>query len=109
MAKERKKLHYLADWRKYRGLSLRRLAERLEREPGEELISVTSLSRIERGEQPLTPEVLHASAFALDCQPGDIIEINPLLDPELIDLMAVIRKLNPARRVEATNILKAIA
>lgn len=112
MAKEAKKLHYLAEWRAFKKLSLRRLALRLEREPGEEMLSSTSLNRIELGEQPLTPEVMHALANAFDCAPEDIIGINPLLQPELIDFMAAarrLRKATPQKIMEATRILQAIA
>jgi transcriptional regulator with XRE-family HTH domain len=106
------KLHYLPEWRAFKKLSLRRLAERLESEPGEELLSSTSLNRIEKGEQPLTPEVLHALAIAFDCAPEDIIGINPVLQPELIDFMAAARRLRnrpPEKILEATRVLQAIA
>lgn len=101
--------HYIREWRKFKGLSLRQLTERLEYEPGEELLSASQLNRVERGEQPYYPELLAALAHAFDCEPEDIIAINPLLKPELIDLMAVIRKLRTPQILQATQILKAIA
>lgn len=114
MAKKRVvPLHYLPEWIEYRGLSLRRLVQRLETQPGEELISLSSLSRMKKFEQPLTPEVLHALAHAFSCDPEDIIGINPMIEPEVIDLMAVIRKMRMAQDreaiVKATAVLRAIA
>jgi hypothetical protein len=97
----------------FRNVSLRRLLQRLERAPGEELISLTSLTRMKNYQQPLTPEVLHALGDALDCGPEDIIGVNPMIEPEVIDLLAEIRRLrshhNPAAIVQATQHLRAIA
>lgn len=101
--------HYIRQWRQYRGLSLRQLTQRLEKEPGEDLLSASQLNRIENGEQPYYPELMAALAHAFDCEPEDILAINPLLKPELIDLMAVIRQLKKPQIVQATQILKAIA
>lgn len=113
MAEKRAKLHYLPEWIEFRGLSLRRLVQRLEKQPGEELISLSSLSRMRKYEQPLTPEVLHALAVALACEAEDIIGVNPLLEPEVIDLLAIIRKMRQRHDrdaiVKATAVLKAIA
>lgn len=104
--------HYVAEWLRYRGLSLRKLELRLEQEPGETLLSYTSLGRIARGEQALTPEILHALAHALNCGPEDILLINPLLTPEVVDLMAAVRAIrnsgDRAKIVQATrNVLAA--
>jgi transcriptional regulator with XRE-family HTH domain len=102
--------HYLLEWRKHRGLSLERLAQRLESEPGgEPIISRSSLNRIERGEQDYTQEVLQALAIALDCEPTDLLIVNPLVDGVVIDLLSVLRSL-PEEKIEmATRMLKAIA
>jgi len=112
MAKEQKKLHYLPEWIAFKKLSYRRLAQRLEKQPGEELLSSSSLGRIAKGEQPLDAEVLHALAAAFDCAPEDIIGINPMLKPELIDFFAAARRLrgrSPEKILEATRVLQAIA
>jgi transcriptional regulator with XRE-family HTH domain len=107
-----KKMHYLREWREFKKLSLRRLAQRLETEPGEELLSSTSLNRIELGEQPLEAEVLHALAEAFDCAPEDILTINPKLRPELIDFAAAARRIRgrSAEKIrEVTKVLQAMA
>lgn len=102
--------HYLREWRTYRSrMSLAKLAQRMEREPGEELLSSVSLGRIERGEQPLTLEVLHAAAHALDCDPIDILTVNPLKEGTVIDLLRVLRQLPPDKIETATRLLRAIS
>ena len=61
MAKRILGKHYIKQWRELRGLSLERLANRMEVEPGgAQLISAMSLSRIERGKQPYSEELLNA-------------------------------------------------
>lgn len=113
MSESKRKLHYVAEWRAFRKLSLRQLELRLEHEPGETLLSSTSLNRIEKGEQFLTPEIMYALAGAFDCGPEDLLIVNPLLEPEVIDLMAAIRKLretkDPGKIVQATKIMQAVA
>ena len=106
------KSHYVAEWRAYRRLSLRQLALRLEYEPGVELLSASSLSRVEKGEQALTPDLMYALADALNCGPEDLIVINPLIRPELIDFMEAVRRLRnlpPAEIPRATKLIRAIA
>lgn len=109
MLKMPAKGHYLAEWRKRSGLSLQRLAQRLERSPGEEMISYASLHRIEKGEQPMSLEILNGLALAFECEPADILTVNPLTEGKVIDLLCVLRAL-PDEKIEvATRLLRAIA
>lgn len=112
MLETKRKLQYVFEWRTHRRLSLRQLALRLEIEPGEELLSATSLNRIENDQQALTPAVLHALAAAFDCGPEDVLTVNPLLQPEVIDFMAAVRRIRGLDRDEilrATKVLAAMA
>lgn len=115
MTKKRKRMHFLKEWMEYRdGISIRKLHLRLEHEPGEELISTSALGRIVSGEnQGISPEVLFALADALDCGPEDILTVNPLKEPEVVDLMAEVRRirmLNDRSAVkQATRNLLAVA
>ncbi|CAB4141000.1 hypothetical protein UFOVP399_69, partial [uncultured Caudovirales phage] len=59
------------------GLSLARLAARMENAPGEEMISAMSLSRIERGLQPYSEPILEALSLALDVPKWALISVNP--------------------------------
>lgn len=101
--------HHIRDWRLYRGLTLRRLEERMEREPGVPLISRVSLGRIERGEQPYSQPVLEALAQAFECTPDELLTVDPSKDGMVIDLMRRIRKADPALIDQLSKIARAIA
>lgn len=64
-------------WRKHRGLTLARLSERLQLLEGIE-ISDAQLSRIERGEQPYSQDLLEALARALQCEVPHLLNVDPL-------------------------------
>lgn len=87
MAKHRLGRHYIREWRKAKGLSLRRLADRLEVTPGgEPLLSYVSLGRIEKGEQPFNEETIDAIAEALGVTRLMLLEIHPEREGALIEL-----------------------
>lgn len=69
-ANEPKKKTFIREWRKYRGLTLQRLADRLDMTP-------SHLSMLERGERGYTQETLEAIADALSTQPGSLLMRNP--------------------------------
>ena len=62
--------HFIREWRKFRGLTLERLADRLETSAG-------NLSRIEKGQQPYTQDFLEAIAEALSTDPASLIMRDP--------------------------------
>jgi len=95
---------YIKEWRKKRGISLRKLEGRLETSPGgEPLITHVSINRIENGEQPYSQEILEALAVALDCTPADLISVNPFKEGEVVDLM---RHLSGDKYEQAIEFLK---
>lgn len=96
--------HYIKEWRKKRGLTQQQLAERMESEPGELLMSHVTVSNIERGTQSPTLEQLHAFSVALDVPVSALIEDNPLLDSEVIDLLS---RINAKNRATVLKMLKA--
>lgn len=69
-------------WRKYRGLTLAKLSERLF-ELEEMELSDAQLSRIERGEQPYSQDLLEALARVLSCDVPDLLLRDPT-DPNSI-------------------------
>jgi len=72
---------YIKEWRQKQGLSLRRLADRLESSPGGDLlISHTSIGRIEKGKQPYSQPILEALAHALGVPAWMLLEVNPEKD-----------------------------
>jgi transcriptional regulator with XRE-family HTH domain len=62
---------YLREWRKHRGLSQERLAERFG-------TTKSRISELETGKERYNQDVLEMLADALDCEPGDLLMRNPL-------------------------------
>lgn len=83
---------FIKAWRKHRGLSLRRLADRLEIHGPGESISHASLGRIENGKQPYSQPIIEALANALDCSVTDLLSVDPKKDGEVVDLLRMIRE-----------------
>lgn len=98
--------HYIKEWRTQRGLSLRKLAERMESEPGEDLISAMSLSRIERGLQPYSQPILEALALALGTTIWSLISVNPLIDSDVVDMVSYMRDMSPEDRQKAMQLMR---
>ena len=100
---------YIKEWREKRGLSLRRLADRLEHSPGGDLlISHSSIGRIEKGQQPYSQPVLEAIAEALGVTASTLLEVNPEKDGDVIDITLRLNKAPPELRRQAIDILEAL-
>lgn len=107
MAKHRLGRHYIKEWRKAKGLSLRKLADRLEVSPGgDPLLSYVSLGRIERGEQPFNEETIDAIADALGVTRLMLLEVHPEREGTLIDLF---RRLPEKEKEHARQYLETLA
>lgn len=96
---------YIREWREFRGLSLRRLADRLEMEGPDDSFSHASIGRIETGLQPYTQPVLEALAEALNVSVVDLLSVDPTKEGEVVDLM---RLLDDKNRDQAIRVLKAM-
>ena len=88
--------HYIGEWIKHRRISLRKLAARMEAEPGEPMLSHASIGRIAKGEQPYSEEILLALSEALDCTVPQLLTVNPLKDGEVIDMLSLMKDKDPA-------------
>lgn len=100
---------YIREWRNKRGLSLRRLAERLEHTPGGDLMmSHVSIGRIERGVQPYSQAILEAIADALGVSVAMLLEVNPEKDGDVIDVTLRLNKAPPELRKQAISIVEAL-
>jgi transcriptional regulator with XRE-family HTH domain len=98
--------HFIKEWRKHRGLSLRKLAARMEVSPGgEELVSYASLNRIEKYKQPYSEPILNALADALDVEPWMLLKIDPSKEGKVIDVLV---KLTPKQQEQAIKMLEII-
>lgn len=95
---------YIRAWRDARGYTLDEMVGRM----AELGVAVTaaSLSRIERGIQPYSQDILEAIAMALDRTPADLLENDPRVpEAEVIDFM---RHLADDQKEQAAAVLKAM-
>jgi transcriptional regulator with XRE-family HTH domain len=100
---------YIKEWREKRGLSLRRLAERLEETPGGDLLlSHASIGRIEKGQQPYSQPILEALATALGVPAWMLLEVNPERDGDVIDITLRLNKAPPELREQAISVINAL-
>lgn len=87
--------HFLRQWREGEGLSLRALANRMEKEPGVPITSHANLGRIEKFQQPYTQEILEAAAVALGITVSDILTVDPSKEGQVVDLVRLLREKDP--------------
>jgi len=90
--------HYIREWRKYRGLTQEQLAGRLG-------VVTSSVSQLETGKQGYSQPMLEAIADALGCGPADLLNVNPFMEGEVVDLM---RLINDKNRDQAIRVLRAL-
>jgi transcriptional regulator with XRE-family HTH domain len=103
MTRERRKpknvTHFLKEWRDFRGLTQERLAARIEKSPA-------LISQIEAGNIKLTEETLEALAFALSCDPGDVLSRDPM-SPDY-KLWRIIKGLPADDQAQALRVIEAL-
>lgn len=92
MAEHTRGKHYLKEWREYYGLSLRKLADRMESEPGVPLYSHAQIQRFETYENDYTQQYLEALAGALDIPVGNLLSVDPKKEGEVVDLMRLLKE-----------------
>lgn len=91
MAERKLGKHFIKEWREYRGLSLRSMANRMEAEPGVPLMSHANIQRIETYEQPYDQPFLEAASVALDCEITHLLTVDPKKEGEVIDLVRLLK------------------
>ena len=97
--KLRKKRLFLKEWRAFRDdITQERLADRAG-------ISQGMISQLENGTSDYTGALLDKLAYALRCDPGDLIMRNPV-DPE--SPWSIWETLKPEQRRQAIRLLKAL-
>jgi transcriptional regulator with XRE-family HTH domain len=91
--------HFIADWRRHRGLSQTALGDALG-------ISKASISRIERSVQPYTQDLLEAVAEIFQVEPAVLLTYRP---KETAPLLSVWERIPQPRRRQALAVLEALA
>jgi transcriptional regulator with XRE-family HTH domain len=90
---------FLREWRKHRGLTIEKLAERLD-------VSKGYVSDMERGKKRYNQDQLEALADALECEPADLLMRDPS-DTEAV--WSVWECVPAAKREDALRVLKAFS
>lgn len=90
--------NYIRAWRQHRGLSLERLADRIQR-------THATLSRIERGLNPYTQDVLEAIAEALGTDVPSLLVRDPS-DPD--GIWTIWDQAKPAQRRQIIEVAKTL-
>lgn len=95
--------HFLAEWREYRGLSQRELADMVD-------VSNSKISRIENGESELRPRFASKLAAFFKIPLAALFTINPQgegrIDAEMLDAMADIE---PGDKPAALRMLRSLS
>lgn len=95
---------YIRAWREEKGLTLDQMVGRLA-ELGVDT-TVASLSRIERGKQPYSQDIIEAIAEALGVTMSHLTERNPTMPPAKI--INFLDHLNPSEVQRAEDVLRAM-
>ena len=105
-SKEDRKPTFLREWRKFRDLSQDRVIERLELE-AEFPFSKGQLSRVERGEQPYSQDLLEALAGIYGCDTADLLKRNPI-EQASEEIWDFYDKMTATQKAQATEVVKAL-
>lgn len=93
--------HYVKQWRLLRGLTQEQVADRIG-------MSAPNYGRIENGKVPYDQDFLEATAYALRCEPADLISRDPNAEGEIVDLLAIVRDASPDQRKQIEAVVRAL-
>ncbi len=106
VAKYQKGQHFIKEWRKFRGLSLRELESRLECDvDGNSVLSFTTLQKIETGKSGFTEDSLNAIASALEIERTWLLNKKPVEEDEFQKLFGRLSKNDQETIVEFMKVL----
>lgn len=98
---------YLAEWRKYRGLTQAQVIERLAAFDDPKLLKTeASLSRVENRKQPYGQPIIEALAEIYDIEPGHLLDRNPLVEGRILDL---VHRLPASQQDQAARVIEALS
>jgi transcriptional regulator with XRE-family HTH domain len=70
--------------------------------------SQSKISRLETGDTPYNQDDLEAAAEAYSCTKTQLIEMNPCMDGDVVDLLALLKSANEAERRAMISFLSAL-
>lgn len=94
----RRRRIFLKEWRTYRGLTQEQLAERVGWTKG-------NVSQLENGVQGYSQEGLEALAEALQCEPGQILNVDPTKDDAI---WSIWERVEPEERKSIMKMVKGL-
>lgn len=94
--------HFVSEWREYRGLTQEAVAVKVGRSRG-------LIAQIESGITELTEEMIYSLASAFQCNPWDILRINPLVDDVVLDIVMHLQSVSPSTRAEALGFIRGLS
>lgn len=106
MEKRPRRRTYIRQWRKHRGLTLERLADRLLNDDGSQILSVSMISRIETGQRPYTQDTLEALADALGTDPASLLMRDPTTEDPI---WSIWEALKPEQKRQALAVIEALS
>lgn len=100
---------FFKQWRKYRGLTLEQVADRLAilDDPGVPT-TAASISRLEGGKQAYTERSLEALATVYECEAHELLSVDPFKRDELDELMAGMTGKSEIERARTARFLRAL-
>jgi transcriptional regulator with XRE-family HTH domain len=93
--------HYVREWRKFRGLTQERLAERTPFTTG-------AISQLETGRTKYTQDMLEALADALQCTPADLLMRDPLREGAVWSIEDQLKSVSLERRNQIIAVVETL-
>lgn len=98
---------YLRAWRKFRGLTLAQAVDRLKVQ-FEFDFSDSQLSRVEKGEQGYSQDLLEMLARVYNTQPASLLMRDPGRKDSIWTVLDALEKMAPAEQSQAIRVLEAM-
>lgn len=94
--------HFIKEWREHRGLSQEQVASRLQ-------ISRENYGRIEAGKVPYNQDFLELAAYALACEPADLLMRNPSDKSAPWSILDTLKKADSPTQARIVAVVEALA
>ena len=94
--------HYLKEWREFRQLTQAQMASRVHKDR-------TTYGRIESDEVPYSQDFLELAAYALQCEPADLLMRNPTDKSAVWSIHDQLKKADPDTRMRILAVVEALA